>query len=64
MKSKNMKPNQPIFCFTLAALCLKVNDELMCLTVSVNLKDKECRQYMQEGKRKIEVTDSTRYQNT
>ena len=59
-----MKPNQQIFCFALAALCLNLNDELMCLMVSVNLNDKECRQYMQEGRRKIEVTGSTRYQNT
>ena len=35
----------------------------MCLTISLNLNAKECRQSMQEGRRKVKVeaTDSTSY---
>ena len=35
-KSKNMKPYHSI-CFALVAICLKLYDELMCLTASLNL---------------------------
>ena len=45
--------------FTLVALCLKLNDELMCLTASPNLNIKQCGEYMQEGQRKIEATGSS-----
>ena len=38
-KPKNKKSNQPIF-YTLEALCLKVNDKLMCLKASVTLNTK------------------------
>ena len=63
-KSKNMKPNRSIFFFILVAICLNAKDELMCLTFSVNLNGKSCRQYMQEGRRKIEATGPTRYRST
>ena len=53
-------------CFTanLVALRLKLNDELMCLTASLNLNAKQCREYMNEGERKVEATSSTRFHNT
>ena len=35
-KSKSINPYQPIL-FTLVAICLKLNGELMCLTASLNL---------------------------
>ena len=62
-KSKNMKPNQPIS-FTLVEICLKQNEKLMRFTASPNLNAKFCREYMQEGGRKIEATDSTGYHVT
>ena len=34
-KTKNMKPYQLTF-FTLVAICLKLNDEIMCFTASLN----------------------------
>ena len=54
-----MKPYQPVYFFTLVALCLKLNDELICLTASPNLNVKQCGEYMQEGQQKIEATGSS-----
>ena len=53
-----MKSYQPVF-FTLVAICLKLNDALMCLTASPNLNVQQCGEYMQEGQRKIEATGSS-----
>ena len=39
MKIKEHEAKSTIF-FTLVAICLNVNDELMCLTASVNLNTK------------------------
>ena len=36
----------------------------MCLTASLNLNAKKCREYMQEGGLKVEATGSTRFHNT
>ena len=62
-KSKIMKPYQSIF-FTLVAICLKLNDEIMCLTASPKLIVKQCQDYMQKGGRKVETAGSTRYHIT
>ena len=59
-----MKPYQPVFFFTLVGICSKLNDELMYLTASLHLNVKQCREYMQEGERKVEATGSTRFHNT
>ena len=50
--------------FILVASCCKLFDKLMCLIAAFNLNAKKCRQNMQEGRRKVEVTCSTRYYNT
>ena len=50
-KSKNMKSYLSIF-FALVAKCWKLNDEFTCLTASLNLSTKYCRDYMQKGGRK------------
>ena len=63
MKIKEHEAISTIF-FTLVAFCLKLNDELMFLTTSLNLNAKYCRQHMQEGRRTVEGTGSTRYHNT
>ena len=47
---------------TLVAKGLKLKDDLMCLTASLKLK--QCREYMQEGGRKVEATSSTRFHIT
>ena len=36
----------------------------LCLTVSLNFNAKQCRQYMQEGRRNVEGTGSIRYHDT
>ena len=36
----------------------------MGLTASLNLKTKYCREFIQEGGRKVEATGSTRFHNT
>ena len=54
---------QPVFS-TMLAICLKLNDELMCLTDSVTLNVKKCREYMQEGEWKVGVTGSRCFHNT
>ena len=53
-----------IIFFTLVALCMKLNDEFMCLTDSPISNAKLWRQYMQEGRQKVEATGSWRYHNT
>ena len=53
-----MLPYQPFF-FFLVAICLKLNDELMCLTASPNLIVKQCGEYMQEGLQESEATGSS-----
>ena len=40
-------------CFKLA-LCLKLNEELMCLTAALYWNVKECQQFIQEGPKKVE----------
>ena len=52
------------FYFTLVAICLKLEGEFMCLTASLHLNVKQCREYMQEGERKVEATGSTRFHIT
>ena len=54
-KTKNMKSYRSIF-FALVAKCLKLNDELTCLTASRNLKTKFYWDYMQEGGQKDCIT--------
>ena len=43
--------------FALVAKCLKLNDELTCLTASRKLKTKFCWDYMQEGGQKNCITE-------
>ena len=50
--------------FYLVALCLKLIDEIMCFTASLNLNVKYCQEYRQKCGQKVETTGSTRFQNT
>ena len=63
LKIKEHEVISTIF-LTLAAICYKLNDGLMCFTVSLNLNAKQSREYMQEGGRKFEATGSTPFHNT
>ena len=49
MKIKEHQAISANFFFTLLALCIKLNDELMCLTASLNLNVKQFPECMQEG---------------
>ena len=48
----------------MVALCLKLEDEFLCLSASHNLNAKKCRDYKQEGGQKFEANGSTRYHIT
>ena len=49
------------FCFTLVAICIKLKDELLCLTESPNLNTKKWRECMQEVGWKLSNPISTRW---
>ena len=55
-KTKNMKSYRSFF-FALVAKCLKLNDELTCITASPNLKTNFCGDDKQEGGRKYCITE-------
>ena len=59
-KSKNIKPYQPTF-FTLVTICIKLDDELMCFTESLNLNAKWCWECLQEGGWKLSNPISIRW---
>ena len=50
--------------FNLLTICLKLNDEIMCLTASPNLNVKQCGEYMQEGQRKNGAAGSSLFHIT
>ena len=64
MKIKEHQAISTSIFFTLVAICLKLKDELMYFTASLHLNVKQCREYMQEGERKVEATDFTRFHIT